>query len=104
MLDLAATADVAYPHIVRGIKKGHLGAVATHQPAQVIGFPGIAAQQPVRTQLPEIARLRDHRPRQQSRVKVVEAIRTILPKSVRTASISAGSKPVTVMSSPSSSK
>jgi hypothetical protein len=80
MLDLAATADVAYPHIVRGIKKGHLGAVATHQSAQVIGFPGIAAQQPVRIQLPEIARLRDQRSRQQSGVKVVEGIRTIVLK------------------------
>src|SRR4030095_8945111 len=80
MLDLAATADVAYPHIVRGIKKGHLGAVATHQPAQVGGFPGIAAQQPVRTELPEIARSRDRRPRQQSGVKIIEGIRTIVLK------------------------
>ena len=78
MLDLAAAPDVPYPHIIRGIKKGHMGAVATHQLAQVIGFPGIAAQQSVRTELPEIARLRDRRPRQQSGVKVVEGIRTIV--------------------------
>ena len=57
-----------------------MGALATHQPAQVVGFPGIAAQQPVRTELPEIARSRDRRPRQQSGVKVVEGIRTIVLK------------------------
>jgi hypothetical protein len=55
-----------------------MGALATHQPAQVGGLPGIAAQQAVRTELPKIARSRDRRPR--SGVKIIEGIRTIVLK------------------------
>ena len=61
MLDLATAADATYPHVIRRIKKRHVGTLASHQAVEVAWIARVVAEQAMFAELPQIARLADRR-------------------------------------------
>ena len=71
---------VAVVHVVRRIGEGHVGELAAEHPLDVGQHRRVAAEQPVLTEHPQIARLRDRLLRQRRRLVVLGQARLALAR------------------------
>jgi hypothetical protein len=78
--NLAAATSVTHAHIVGRIKKGGVGTLAAHQPVEVAQFAGIAAQQAMFAELPQISRLADRWAVKLCRIERIGWIRSFFGK------------------------
>src|SRR5260221_10649031 len=102
VLRVAPSDNTSNRHVVRRIKKRHVGALATDQARKIARTACIATEQTMFAKAPEVANLRDTGPPRQSSGMSSAGSPAPSSKSMCRRSISAGSNPVIPMSIPSS--